>query len=340
MPKISVIIPLYNHEKYIKESVHSVLEQSIQDFELIIINDGSTDNSEEVVKAIKDDRIKYFYQDNQGAHNTINRGIQLAEGEYISILNSDDIYYKNRFEEALKVFESDSSVYAVFSHLEFVDDKGDFIRLYRGAEDNRKDRNIEASANLGNNIVLDLLGGNFLITTSNLFCRKSVFTNIGYFRNLRYAHDYDFFLRLCSTYKVCVIDVPLLKYRQHGTNTLKENEAEVSFEAGLVLADFLLNNDLKSIFEKGIPEYDVLEQIFLSMNDYRIDRMIMALLMYGTRFRDKKKMVFKELSENTENTFRKTCVANFKSNTDVTVSHSYLGRALTSQLRKVFKNRI
>ena len=77
MHKISVIIPLYNHEKYIKEAINSVLEQSVSDFELIIINDGSTDNSEDVVKAIKDDRIKYFYQENQGSHNTIDRGFQL-----------------------------------------------------------------------------------------------------------------------------------------------------------------------------------------------------------------------------------------------------------------------
>ena len=77
MHKISVIIPLYNHEKYIKEAINSVLEQSVSDFELIIINDGSTDNSEGVVKAIKDDRIKYFYQENQVSYNTIDRGFQL-----------------------------------------------------------------------------------------------------------------------------------------------------------------------------------------------------------------------------------------------------------------------
>src|SRR3989304_4480978 len=116
-PKISAIIPLYNHEKYVKEAICSVLEQSVLDFELIVINDGSMDNSAAVAKAIKDDRIKYIYQENQGAHNAINRGIALAKGEYVTILNSDDLYYKSRFEEALKVLETDSSVYAVFSHL-------------------------------------------------------------------------------------------------------------------------------------------------------------------------------------------------------------------------------
>src|SRR3972149_11032387 len=246
-PKISVIIPLYNHEKYIREAVYSVLEQSIQDFELIIINDGSRDKSEEVVKSIKDDRIKYFYQENQGAHNTINRGIQLAQGEYVSILNSDDVYYKNRFEEALKVLESDSSIRAVFSHMEFIDEKGDFIRFSRGAEDNWKDKNEGTSFKGKNDVVIDLLAGNFLMTTSNLFCRRRVFKDIGYFSNLRYAHDYDFFLRLCSRFKVHVIESPLLKYRKHSSNTIIENEAAVTFEIGLVFANFFLNYDFKNI---------------------------------------------------------------------------------------------
>jgi glycosyltransferase involved in cell wall biosynthesis len=78
IPKITVVIPLHNHEKFVKEAVHSVLEQSFSDLELIILNDGSTDSSEDVVKSIRDDRIRYFYQDNRGTHHAINRGIHLA----------------------------------------------------------------------------------------------------------------------------------------------------------------------------------------------------------------------------------------------------------------------
>ena len=77
-PVISVVIPLYNHEKYIESCLLSVLNQSYQDFEIIIINDGSTDRSEEVVKTVRDNRIRYVYQTNQGAAETINRGIRLG----------------------------------------------------------------------------------------------------------------------------------------------------------------------------------------------------------------------------------------------------------------------
>lgn len=139
-PKISVIIPLYHHEKYIEEAIYSVLEQTFSDFELIIINDGSTDKSEEVVKSIKDDRIKYCYQDNQGAHNTINRGIQLAQGEYVSILNSDDVYYKNRFVELLE-----HEYRRRLSHYENLDKN--FMKKYQMAFKEFETRNIVKEKN-------------------------------------------------------------------------------------------------------------------------------------------------------------------------------------------------
>lgn len=311
-PKISVIIPLYNHEKYIKEAIYSVLEQTFSDLELIIINDGSTDRSEDVVKSITDDRIKYIYQENQGAHNTINRGIQLAQGEYVSILNSDDVYYKNRFEEALKIFESDSSVYAVFSHLEFIDDKGDFIRYYRGAEDYWKDRFPGTPYNDTNDIILDLLAGNFLITTSNLICRRSVFKDIGDFSNLKYTHDYELFLRLCKHYKVFLIDIPIVKYRIHAFNTLKKNEAELSFEVGLVLTNFLLNYDVEYILKDGEDRYDAMLRLFNIINTYHSDKMMLILLLYAMKYHREKEAIFKELIENTENPFRIGCIDSFK----------------------------
>ena len=99
--KISVIIPAYNHEKYIIDAVNSVLNQSYQDFEIIIVNDGSTDSTEQKILSIHDQRIQYVCQKNSGAHSAINRGISLSQGEYISILNSDDLYLPKRLETCL-----------------------------------------------------------------------------------------------------------------------------------------------------------------------------------------------------------------------------------------------
>ncbi len=307
-PLISVIIPAYNHEKYLKETIASVLEQTVSDFEIIIINDGSQDRSEDIILSINDSRIRYFCQENQGAHNTLNRGIKLAEGKYLSILNSDDVYYPRRFEEFLKILEQDPSVHAVFSHVEFIDEQGHFIK-YKTAEDNWM-KCPELSFKTENHIFFDLLAGNFLVSTSNLFCRKSVFDDIGYFLNLRYAHDYEFFLRLCYHFKVRVIRCPLLKYRIHSANTIKENEAETDFELGLIFSNLLLNYDLKKIFPAE-NVYTLMAKFFNSVNPYNSERMIMTLIPFvlshnlGEEF-------FDVLTGQPENPFRKVCTDYFR----------------------------
>jgi len=315
-PKISVIIPLYNHEKYIQEAVHSVLEQTISDFELIIINDGSSDRSEEVATSIQDKRIRYFAQENRGAPNTINRGIELAKGEYISILNSDDVYYPTRFEEFLKIPEGDNSISAVFSHIAFIDGQGKFIRHKKGAEDNWIDKKPETSFKGENNIILDLLAGNFLITTSNLFCRKNVFQDIGLFQNLKYAHDYEFFLRLCYHFKVHIVDKPLFKYRIHSENTYGiENKAEADFEVGLVLSNFFLNYDLKKI----LPDNDIYTNVakfFNSINTFHSEKMVLTLVVFALNFKIHTE-ILKDLTENSESLFRKTSIDYLKNYLDV-----------------------
>ncbi len=98
---ISVVIPAYNHEKFVGAAIESVLEQSYQNFEIVIIDDGSTDQTAKVVQSYKDSRIKYLYQDNQDAYNTINRGMGLAKGDFIAILNSDGIYAPNRLKRLI-----------------------------------------------------------------------------------------------------------------------------------------------------------------------------------------------------------------------------------------------
>lgn len=99
--KISVVIPLYNHERYIAETIKSVQNQILPVFEVVVIDDGSTDDSGEIVKEIakNDKKIQYLYRKNSGAHNAINKGIELAKGDFIAILNSDDIYHEKRFEK-------------------------------------------------------------------------------------------------------------------------------------------------------------------------------------------------------------------------------------------------
>lgn len=103
MPLVSVIIPLYNKEFIIKDTLNSVLNQTFTDFEIIIINDGATDNSENIVKTISDNRIKLYNQENKGAAAARNTGINYANGELIAFLDADDYWYPNHLQELIKL---------------------------------------------------------------------------------------------------------------------------------------------------------------------------------------------------------------------------------------------
>ena len=105
MAFFSVIIPLYNKEDYIKNTLKSVFNQSFQDFEVIIVDDGSTDKSLQIVKQFIDDRLKVYIQKNQGVSVARNFGIEKAKSEYIALLDADDLWYENHLFELKKLIE-------------------------------------------------------------------------------------------------------------------------------------------------------------------------------------------------------------------------------------------
>ena len=123
-PKVSVIIPAYNHERYVGEAIRSVLDQTYREFELIIINDGSTDSTETEILRFNDDRIRYYSQENRGLSATLNRGIELARGEFFNFLPSDDVFYPEKLEVQLRVFEGNPDLGVVFSYPQLVDAQG------------------------------------------------------------------------------------------------------------------------------------------------------------------------------------------------------------------------
>ncbi len=306
-PKISAIVPLYNHEKYIASAIQSLLNQTYKDFEIIVIDDGSTDKSAAVVNNIHDDRMRYVYQKNRGAHNAINRGIRLAKGEYISILNSDDTYKPQRFHKLLESIETNKSIQAVFSYLEMIDEDDGFIEYKQGCDLNILDVKYPKNMRKQNSVFLDLLAENIFFTTSNLFFRKTVIEEIGEFRNYRYVHDYDFFLRLCYYCKVYVAKEKLVHYRIHKENTIKKNEAETTFELGLVLSDALVSYDIEKYYQNA-DIYEILTDLFICINSHHMDRMIFLLLLFVIKGKLPQNAYY-ELTTNSENLFRKTCIS-------------------------------
>lgn len=236
-PRISVVIPLYNHERYIEAALDSALCQSVPAAEIIVVDDGSTDASAAKVRALcaSHPQIIFWSQPNQGAPYTLNAGILRATGEFVSILNSDDVYCPTRFEECLNVLRHHPDVSAVATGLTFIDDNSVEIS-------NQWYEDARSFYNQAQDFPLALIHGNFFVSTSNVFARRAVFDEVGYFSPLRYAHDLDFFLRLLGRGKaVRFLEQPLLRYRSHAANTIKENDRRVRVERAAAIASFILN---------------------------------------------------------------------------------------------------
>ena len=229
---VSVLIPVYNHERFVGAALQSVLVQSALPGEIICIDDGSSDRSAAVVADIasKSDRIRYWSRPNRGAAATLNEAAKAANGSILAILNSDDLYTVHRLARAVAVLDADERVAAVASDLICIDEEGRELEERWQAEATSFYR---ASGNLG----LALVNGNFLRTTSNLVVRRTVFDELGGFDDLRYAHDLYFFLRLVSSGKrMTILKDKLLCYRLHASNTIAEAHVGVRAEWAAVSA--------------------------------------------------------------------------------------------------------
>jgi glycosyltransferase involved in cell wall biosynthesis len=234
--EVSVIVPLYNHEKYIAAALESVFTQTTPPTEVIVIDDGSTDQSADIAKRVCSGYkgAIFLSQSNIGAHNTINKAIQRSIQPIVAIINSDDIYNQNRLEKCLETI-NEQGKFIVATGIEFINEYNEFIenKWYTDAIENWKD--------IGNTS-LALLNGNFIMTTSNLILHRRVFKDTGYFRDFRYAHDLDFFIRaLGQGYKIEFISDALLKYRYHTSNTISENHTKVRAEWAYICAETFLN---------------------------------------------------------------------------------------------------
>lgn len=220
-PLVTVVIPSYNHRRFIFAAVDSVLAQTHQNLELIIIDDGSSDDS---VAALRkryagDARVTVIARENRGAHQTINEAIARGKGEFITILNSDDVYDPKRLERLLATARANGGhPFFGITALRVVDETGKPsvqsgpLSYYASVLDKFEGEPDPAA----------FWVGNLAMTTSNFFFSREVFEQIGGFSPLRYTHDWDWGLRAAERFKLVRIDEVLLHYRVHGTNTISE----------------------------------------------------------------------------------------------------------------------
>lgn len=239
-PLVSVIIPAYRHERYIEAAIESVLAQTIEDWELVVIDDCSPDDTWERIRRLEDPRITAIRHDaNRGAHATLNEGLALSRGRYLAVLNSDDAYRPTRLERTLEYLE-DTGADLVGTAVRIIDDGGLPItdpghywnEWYEG-----RLKVLRASGDL----VAALLEGNLFVTTSNFVVRRELIDRVGGFEDLRYTHDYAFVLATAAAGESRIALLPdetLLEYRLHGSNTIREDRWKVAIEEYAVVCRY------------------------------------------------------------------------------------------------------
>lgn len=212
----SVIIPTYNRETVIKRAIDSVLCQSEKDFELIIVDDGSTDKTEDVVNSYDDNRIVYIQQANGGASSARNNGIMNARGKYISFLDSDDIWYPQILEMQKNKYESDTEISCVYSDLESIAEDGSHMLFWN-------------STGIEGYIYAEALKQGSLSPTIVLSAKKECFDKVGGFDlNFPASQDDDMCFRLAKYFKFGYIDIPLAGVYVNSNDRISSSSKKVS----------------------------------------------------------------------------------------------------------------
>jgi hypothetical protein len=218
--RIAVIIPVYNHARFIVETLESVLNQTRRPDRIIVIDDGSKDDSVAMMEPFKARGVEIQARENRGAHETINELVGLAakDCQWVSILNSDDRYLPGRMEKCLEVARSNPGKSVICTRLEVIDERSN-----RMSEDESRARwfyGVQSIGDSGDITPAEWLGrGNFVATTSNVFARAE-YLLANPFRPYRFNHDYFFLAGAAWRDQIALSNEVMMQYRVHGSNTI------------------------------------------------------------------------------------------------------------------------
>jgi glycosyltransferase involved in cell wall biosynthesis len=209
IPEVSVILPAFNSGKYIGRAIESVLRQTFSDFELIVVNDGSTDNTEQVVQSFSDQRIRYVKNPkNEGLIHSLNRAIDLSRGKYIARMDGDDICQPARFAKQKLFLDQNQEVAVVASTIEFINE----------LEEKTGDWKLDKQTITPEQIKRTILKEN-CIAHPTVMMRSEIIKELKYQRYQENIEDYDLWLRILGRGdKIAKIDEPLLLYRIHANS--------------------------------------------------------------------------------------------------------------------------
>ena len=232
-PLVSVIVPSYNHAKYVEETIISIMNQTYKNIELIVIDDGSKDDSVFILKNLnKLYDFTLITRENKGLCETLNEAISISKGKYIAVCASDDVYLEHKIKTQVDFMENNSNFALCYSKVISFNDKGE--KKYT-----------KANKCKSGYIFYDLLKTNFVPAVTQMY-RKNIFDKVGYFDKNLWIEDWDMLLRISHVAEIGFIDDYLAMYRNHDTNI-----------SGLKYSDKMYKNE-KIILEKWskVKDYD------------------------------------------------------------------------------------
>lgn len=263
---ISVVIPLYNKEKAIIATLQSVLAQTYTDYEVIVVDDGSTDNSLQVVQEriceLDTERVRVIHQENGGVSSARNRGIKEAKGEYIALLDGDDLWEPTFLEEQVKLIQDFPQAAMWGVNTAFIKN-GKCRKWQQGMGDGFRGYVENYFGTLHND----------LFCSSSVVIRKKIFENVGYFdERISSSEDLDMWYRIILKYPVVFYDKVLVYYNQDAEN-------RVAYDTDV---RFPLTKDIKYYFDKFSGEFEHNSVFSRFMNNYVAANLLKDGYYFGT----------------------------------------------------------
>ncbi|MDD7740977.1 MAG: glycosyltransferase family 2 protein [Fusicatenibacter sp.] len=287
MPKVSIIIPVFNKERYLAATLDSVLEQNFSDYEVVVVNDGSTDESPEIIKSYeeKDSRIRSIHIPNGGVSHARNVGLAAAKGEWIQFLDGDDLIDREYLAKGVPLTEGQDAE-ILFSNFQMIDENGNRIKeivcTYQGKADQRK---------LCQQFMTDQYTNGFFGYISNKLIRRSVLesSNASFPEQITLAEDLDFYAKVYpKVQKAFFADINSFSYLQTETNYL--NSDRIDYYSQLIV-----RMDIRSWFlESGF--YEQYQQVL----DKQITEYVFFSLFHARENQQNEQEIYKKITEDQE----------------------------------------
>lgn len=252
---VTIIMPVYNRPEYISDALSSIFAQSCKEFEVIVVDDGSTEDMKAILGEYLQ-RVRFFRKENGGAASARNYGIERAEGEYISFLDSDDLWHQHKLDVQLKFLKCNKKVGLVCADV-----------LYHG----RKGGNTKAKAEWEDGDLFGSLFCNSFVCTSTVVLRRSVLDEVGFFNEqYKCAEDYDLWLRIAKVNAIGRYLAPLATIRKHGLH-LSSNKVALRTAAYEILSNHYDPNSIPlHAYYKRMSDLEIyLGRAFTRLGDHK-----------------------------------------------------------------------